>query len=264
MRKFKTSHPRGLAFRLLLVVAGALLLMAAFAPSTNADCPACIRYYNFEGPLDPTYDVGLESRIPAFEVGGGPFALDLNTTANLPYPVASTSDEHPGLPMNVAMGDLDVNNTALGLHRSSLNPLFMDMNFISATGIYDITSVSFAVARNGNGYSLAQVTMSTDGGTTFAAITAVQFIPQGGILTLTFNIPSGTTANIPLLVLRLQLAGGLSNGNDLQTLVDNIQVNGSIIPEPATVVGGLLGVLGLGWQQRRRLIDSLRLRRRRS
>ena len=45
MRKFKTCRPRTLPFRLLLIVAGALLLMAAFAPRANADV---IAYYNFE------------------------------------------------------------------------------------------------------------------------------------------------------------------------------------------------------------------------
>ncbi|PYK39251.1 MAG: hypothetical protein DME60_09890 [Verrucomicrobia bacterium] len=37
-----------------------------------------------------------------------------------------------------------------------------------------------------------------------------------------------------------------------QDIIDNIQVNGTIVPEPATVGGGLLGVLGLCWFQRRR------------
>ena len=43
--------------------------------------------------------------------------------------------------------------------------------------------------------------------------------------------------------------------------IDNIQVNGTAVPEPATVAGGLLGVLGLCWHQRRRLICCVRLRR---
>jgi hypothetical protein len=35
-----------------------------------------------------------------------------------------------------------------------------------------------------------------------------------------------------------------------------MQIN-AIVPEPATVVGGVLGVMGLCWHQRRRLIRSL-------
>ena len=70
-----------------------------------------------------------------------------------------------------------------------------------------------------------------------------------------------TTLGCLTSVLRLHFTNGQSNGNDLQNLIDNIQVNGTVIPEPATVAGGLLGVLGLCWHQRRRLIGSLRLRR---
>ena len=49
MRKFKTCSRRSLPFRLLVILAGAFLLLAAFAPRANADCPACIRFYDFEG-----------------------------------------------------------------------------------------------------------------------------------------------------------------------------------------------------------------------
>src|SRR5882724_3588523 len=45
MRKFKTRRLRTLPFRLLLILAGTLLLTAAFAPSANADI---IAYFNWE------------------------------------------------------------------------------------------------------------------------------------------------------------------------------------------------------------------------
>jgi hypothetical protein len=35
-----------------------------------------------------------------------------------------------------------------------------------------------------------------------------------------------------------------------------MQIN-AVVPEPATVAGGVLGVVGLCWHQRRRLIRSL-------
>ena len=47
MRKFKTCPPRNLPFRLLVILAGALLLLAAFAPRANA---ALLRFYDFEPP----------------------------------------------------------------------------------------------------------------------------------------------------------------------------------------------------------------------
>ena len=50
MRKFKRRQPRGLPFRLLVILAGALLLLAAFAPCANAQ--DLLRFYDFEGSDD--------------------------------------------------------------------------------------------------------------------------------------------------------------------------------------------------------------------
>ena len=133
----------------------------------------------------------------------------------------------------------------------------------SAQGIYDVTSVSFAVAANGNGYGFVSLQYSTNGGATFAIApgTVVQPVPNGPGSIITFNVTPGTTLNQNLLILRLLFTGGQSNGLDLQNQIDNIQINGTIVPEPATVAGGLLGVLGLCWFQRKRLIRSVRFRK---
>jgi hypothetical protein len=139
--------------------------------------------------------------------------------------------------------------------------LYIDMPFFSATGIYDITSVSFAIAANGNGYAFVSLVISSNGGATFTQIGATQLIPNGPGATLTFTIPAGTTLGDPQTIVRLAFTGGQSNGIDLQNQIDNIQVNGTAVPEPATVAGGLFGVLGLCWHQRRRLIRSVRLLR---
>jgi hypothetical protein len=79
-------------------------------------------------------------------------------------------------------------------------------------------------------------------------------------LVVSFTVPAAAN-NAPLLVLRLQFTGGQSSGNNLQDTIDNVQINGTIVPEPATVAGGLLGVLGLCWHQRRRLIRHVRFRK---
>jgi hypothetical protein len=259
MRKFRTSSSRSLPFRLLVIVAGALLLLAAFAPSANADCPACIRFYDFDGlPPDPTYGLNLQSHMPALQQGAGT-NLTLTTTGGAPYPAIRTSVE-AGLPVNVPVG-AQANLNSLGLHRSGAGPLNINMPFFSATGIYNITSISFAVAGNGNGFRNVNLLISTNGGTTFTTLSGPLAIPNGPGAILTFTIPAGTTLNIPSLVLQLNFTNGQSNGNDLQNQIDNIQVNGSVVPEPATVAGGLLGVLGLCWFQRRRLISAVRLRR---
>ena len=253
MRKF--------TLRSVLILGGAFALLAAFTPRANADCPACIRYYNFEGDPTAPYPVNLDSHAPALEIGAG-FRAFLNTgtdptlAATGAFPVASTSAE-AGLPVNVAVGDPGPNDVSLGIHRSGRDQLYIDIPMFSAQGIYDVTSVSFAIGANGNGYAFVSLLISTNGGTTFTQIGATQAIPNGPGTTLTFTLPAGTTLNQPTLVLRLAFTGGQSNGVDLQNEIDNIQVNGTIVPEPATVAGGLLGVLGLCWHQRRRLKSIL-------
>jgi hypothetical protein len=249
MRKLKTCQPRSLPFHLLLIVAGALVLMAAFAPRANA---TLIAYFNFEGPTGPPFPVNLGSQVPP-----GAVQVLMSTNYN-PNNMSATI----GLPENLAAGDPDPNLIAMGLRRSSLNdPANFDIPLPSLRGIYDATSVSFAIGANGNGFALASVQMSTNAGGTFATISGPQLIPSGPGTVMTFAIAPGTTLNVPRLVLRLNFTGGQSNGNDLQDVIDNIQINGTIVPEPTTVVGGLLGVLGLCWLQRRRLIRSVRFRR---
>jgi hypothetical protein len=257
MRKFKPFPPRTLRFRSLLILAGALMLLAAFAPRANA---ALIRFYDFEGPDTPPYPVGLQSNIPALETGAATTLFLDNGTPGVPFSVASTSQE-AGLPLNVPAGALP-NLTSLGIHRSGQNPLGIEIPMPSSQGIYDVTSVSFAVAANGNGYQFVQLQMSTNGGLTFNVnLSGLVAIPNGPGSIISFVVPAGTTLNINNLALRLDFTLGQSNGADLQNQIDNIQINGTIVPEPATVAAGLLGVLGLFWHQRRRLIRSVRLRR---
>ena len=252
MRTFKTCQPRGLPFRLFLVVAGALLLMAAFAPRANAQL---IAYYNFEdgtigGPPDFTSD------FPAFFRAGGPNG-DAVITTN--YGILSMGGVTPGLPLNVAPGDPQGNELRLGLRRSTPNNgSHFDIPLNSSQGFFRNMTVTFATNGNGNGFANVQLFYSTNGGGTFIAGPSV--VLTGALQLVTLPVPVGAN-NTPLLTLRLVFTGGTSNGNDLQTSVDNIQVGGTIVPEPATVAGGLLGVLGLCWFQRRRLIRSVRFRR---
>jgi hypothetical protein len=256
MGRFKVRQLRSLRFRLPLVVAGAFALLATFSPPANA---ALIRYYNMEGvTVTPPYPVNLDSHLPAVEVGAGTNTLFLdNGTPGVPYPSTRTSAE-TGLAGNIAPGDPAANLNSIGFSRNGLAPLGVEIFMPSSFGIYDVTSVSFAYARAGNGYTSVQLQMSTNGGATFTTnITGVLTL-TGTVFTIT--LPSGTTMNISNLALRLLFTGGTSNGNDLQFQLDNIQINGAV-PEPATVAAGLLGVLGLCWHQRRRLIRSVRFQR---
>src|SRR5262245_8507977 len=110
MQKFKRFPPRSLRFRSLFIVAGALMLLAAFAPSANADL---IAYYNFELAPTAPYPVNLDSHAPAFFSSGNTLILN--------YTASNTSAVSPGLPQNVFPGDPLPNLTALGLARSFAN-----------------------------------------------------------------------------------------------------------------------------------------------
>ena len=252
MRKFMRFPPRTLRFRLLLMLAGAFALLAAFSPRANA---ALIRFYDFEGTPTPPYPVNLESHAPAVEIGPGTTLILRDENGN-PFPAANTQAAPP-LNLNLPPG-AGPNLVSLGNNHSHQHDLNVDIPLSSAQGIYDVTSVSFAYASNGNGYTLAALQISTDGGNTFTTLSGPVALPPTPGSVITFNIPSGTTLNINNLVLRLAFTGGASNGTNLQFQLDNIQINGTIVPEPATVAAGLLGVLGLCWFQRRRLIRSVR------
>ena len=244
-------------------MAAALLLAAALAPRANA---TLIVYFNFEdqAPGDPftagTFD-GVADTIAADGFGG--IQNSLLTMHN--YDTAGFGSG-PALAIagtNRAPGDTDqTNNSALVMNRTSKNNgAYLQFN-VNTINLQDL-SLSFAVDNNGNGFNHAQLSYSSTGapGT---------FTDVGSAITITNSantIVSTGTFNIPLAdqsatgVFRLTFSGGQSNGNNRETAIDNIQLGATVVPEPATVLGGLLGVLGLCWFQRRRLIRFARLPR---
>jgi hypothetical protein len=262
MRKFKTCSRRSLPFRLLVILAGAFLVLAAFAPCANADCPGCIRFYDMEAPVGPT-GVGQGSHPPAIEQGNvAPFAMLFLNDDGTPYAVGNISAEinHPVGAINFPVG-ANPNSISLGMHMSGAAHLNIVMTFPSVAGIYDIQSVSFASRGSGNGFQQVTLQASLNGGVSWVDMSAVTDIPTSdGVISLA-NTNNVVTLGVPNLLIRLHFENGQSNGGNLQNVIDNIQVNGTVVPEPATVAAGLFGVLGLCWHQRRRLIGALRLRR---
>jgi hypothetical protein len=253
MRKFKTRSPRTLPFRLFLVLAGALMLMGAFVPQANA---TVLVYWNFEdavtgGAPDLTSDV---VGAPDFNPGGG---LQL-TTITIGGPSGDFASG-PGLLNNRTAGDIDTADPgqAIAFRRSSMHNGTTLTFGVGATFFQNMT-LSYATNNNGNGFTTHTWNFSTNGGATFTQF--AQFTGLTGTQVLSAALPAAAN-NQGALVIQIVLTGGQSNGNDLQTIIDNIQLTGTVIPEPATVAGGLLGVLGLCWHQRRRLIRSVRLRR---
>jgi len=262
MRKFKTCSRRSLPFRLLVILAGALLLLAAFAPRANADCPGCIRFYDMETP-GPGDVVGRGSHPPAIEQGNlPPFAFLLQNDNGTPYTIGNVSAEigNPIGSLNLPAG-ANPNSISLGVHASGQAHMNIVMTFPSVAGIYDIQSVSFASRGSGNGFQNVQLQASLNGGVSWVNMSVVTPIPTSDTIITLNNTMGVVTLGVPNLLVRLQFINGQSNGGNLQNVLDNFQVNGTVVPEPATVAGGLFGVLGLCWHQRRRLIRSVRLRR---
>jgi hypothetical protein len=259
MRTFNTRRLRFLPFRLLLIVAGALLLLAALAPRANADV---IAYFNFEdgtlgGPPDFVSDVVFA---PDNNPGGGVVLTTMTTNY-----IAGDMRGAAGLLLNRTAGDIDNANPgiALGLSRTSPNNgAHFDFTVTPNTAglLFTNMTFSFAVASAGNGFTTATIQFSTNGGGTFTTAFVSPPIAPNALTLVSGAIPAAAD-NAPSLIIRMVLTGGTSNGNNLESVIDNIRLDGTIVPEPTTVAGGLLGVLGLCWHQRRRLIRSVRLLR---
>jgi hypothetical protein len=226
-------------YSLFAAVVGALLLTAAFAPKANA---VLVVYYNFEDQ-PPVPDLTSE-------------AIGLQTPVLVTtFPTSDMSDQ-PGLAGNVFPTDPDTNLHSLGLSNAGNNngtTFCFTVNTNPLVGM----SLSFATNTMGNGFDTVDLSyiiggVTTDLGTMPISSSTVQVI--------TFAIPAGAEGSAAVTFC-LTFSGATSSGQNLQNQIDNIQLTArQVIPEPASVVGGLLGALAICWNQRRRLIGLLRLR----
>jgi hypothetical protein len=228
-------------------IAGAILTVGALVPKADAELVA---YFNFEDTTlgDPITTTNSQAPAAQFSV----------LTVSAPGTTMPTSV--PGIPLNVAPGDPDANLHALGFTFTPNVAPSADLTFqVNTLGCTNL-SLSFAINNNGNGFSTANFQYSFTGlPNSFITDGSVLLPPPpGGNQIVTFNY-SAAVNNQPVVYFRISLTGGASEGTNLQTVIDNIQLN--CIPEPTTTFGGVLGVLGLGWLQRRRLIRCVRFRR---
>lgn len=256
MRKSNIPLPRAVPFRLFLRLAGALILLACLAPTAKADL---IAYFNFEdsfnfGPPDFTSDV---IGAPDFNPGGGVVLTTITTDYNSNEMVAN----HPGTALNRSAGDIDPPRLDVVLFdpRNNNNRHF-DFNVFSSQGLFQDMTLSFAVKTRIHGFNSVTVQYSVNSGSTWTTFgTAALQLEVPSIKS--FSVPAAAN-NAPNLAFRFFFTGGTGTRLDFPyTQIDNLQLTGTIVPEPATVAGGLLGVVGLFWFQRRRLIRSVRFRR---
>jgi hypothetical protein len=245
-------------FRSLLVVAGAIAIAAAFAPQANAACPGgpdCVvlQHFNFNTEINnqqPPYTsveggaTLFNDPAQSFPIGG----LVVNSTAGTIV---------NALPGELAGGALDARGNTSGTGTNycfDIGPINTQVGFLQSV------SLSFAIRSLGNGqFTTLALNYSTNG------VTWTNFANINNLSTFStytaqnFTLPAGAN-NQATLFIQFCFTGSTNNNVNNHTFIDNIQIS-AVIPEPTTVTGGVLGVLGLCWQQRRRLIRSVRFRR---
>jgi hypothetical protein len=258
---------RSRPFRSLLVATAASLVLTGFiVPRADA---TVISYFNFEdsiivkAPPSNTLDVVPDKTVAAGgdNAGGGEESsttnLVINTAANTP--ATNVFAVTPGVDINATTNDSDTpNNFALAFNRTSLNDGEY-IQFSVNTSFWANMSLSFGYSNNGNGFGFVQASYSLDGGLTFTNFGGLIAMPTGVQPAISIPVPAAVN-QFGFVTFRLTFSGGFSNGVDTQTVIDNIRLDGTFVPEPATVMGGLLGVFGLCWHQRQRLVRFLRLR----
>ena len=252
-------------YSLLIAAVGALILTGFIAPKANA---TLIVYFNFEdavsggapdlkadtiGAPDLNPGGGLQGPTAVLTYGAGDFnsggGLLLNRT---------TLDSDPAAPVLPSFF-----GQALVLNNTAANQGSSFCFTIDTSHLTDL-SLSFAVDNNGNGFDTVQLTYTINGGTTMSAGTQPMGLSSTSLVTFSsigaadFTGP-GTTQNTEFCL--IFTGSNTSSGQNRQTAIDNIQLSATVVPEPSTYIGGLLGIAGLCWYQRRSFTRFLRLRR---
>ena len=188
------------------------------------------------------------------------------TTITTDYTSGDVLANHPGPGLNRSAGDIDVPPLTPDLDVSLTdaadnNNGHFDFNVFSSQGFYQDMTLSFAVKSIVCGFNSVTVQYSINGEDTWTTFGTAAIPTDGTPSIKSFAVPSAAN-NAPGLAFRFFFTGGTGLRAGIRyTQFDNIQLTGTIVPEPATVAGGLLGVLGLCWLQRRRFIRFVRFRR---
>ena len=223
---------------------GILMLMAMAAPSAHA--AFLETYYDFEDGDFSSDSPGLQpttiSFTPTSYPGGHIAVVDNGAGTNENAVTAST---------NFAL-ELGGNSTD-----ASAQYCFF-LGGLTTTGLLDVT-LSFAILSEGDGtFTTLNLLYSTTGlNGTYNPLGSILSVNQ--ILTYkTFSFTSPALEGVSSDNLFFEFCFTGSTNASSQTFIDNIQV--TAVPEPSTYIGGLLGIVGLCWYQRRRLTRFLSLR----
>ena len=247
---------------LFTAVVGALVLSAAFVPMANATNGLQV-YFNFNTEADkapPPYTSVLAGTYGTFPVQ----TTTLDSDTAQPFPggqllidsTAGTTDNQFSLDGTGAGGALDV----MGKQGGSASDKFcFDIGSFSTQGLTNL-SLTFEMkaitTAPGGAFTTLDLSYGTDG-TTWTPFDSIAINQDGSYHLITENFPNDSTVNDQSTFYLQFCFSGASNASG-HVFIDNIQV--TAVPEPSTYIGGLLGVLGLCWYQRRWLTRLLGLR----
>jgi len=250
-------------YSLLVAAVGALALTAAFVPVANGADELQV-YFNFNSEADkamPPY-----TSIAVGTYGGFPLQqTTLFSDAAAPFPggqllidsAAGTTSNQFSLDPSGAGGALDVMGQA---HGSAASQFCFDIGSFSTVGLHDL-SLSFAIkavtTAPGGAFTTLDLAYGTNG-TTWTNFDTIAINQDGSFHIINDNLPNDGTVNGHSTFFLQFCFSGATNASG-HVFVDNIKVN-SVIPEPSTYIGGLLGVVVLCWYQRQWLMRALRFR----
>ncbi len=228
--------------RLFTLLAAALILLAAatIASPAHGQTQRLVTYFNFND-LNETAD---------------PPGEQLTPTITQPFFNLTPTFVTPGSTLNIATGDPvtgTTGNSALRLtfnNNGGGNPKVFQFS-VSTVGLTNL-SLSYATRSSIAGITQT-LSYSTNGGTTFSIVGT--FVPTTTFSLASFNLPAAVNDQTSV-IFRIDLSGAGANKGEFNEF-DNIQLKG--VPEPSTVAGGLLAVVGLSWHQRRRLLKARHL-----
>jgi PEP-CTERM motif len=260
-------------------MAGALLLTAAFAPKANAVTNELLYYWNFNGltnnsppPINSVTAAtfGTHPLRDGAQLNNGPDNLFTGNGSG----VGLTIDNSKGTLTNAFTGDVAGGALHLRANSNFTNQSCFSIGAMDFSGLAGLqgASISFAIDAMHNGQAAQHGFTGLQLGYSFtgAAASFTNFPGTTGTFTTlqtTQNAYVQYSANLPTAVLGQSSVyiefcfSGATDASEAKSMnLDNIQVNAAV-PEPSTYIGGLLGIGVLCWSQRRRLIQSLRLRR---
>ena len=230
----------------------ALAILAASAAPANA---ALLTYFNFNdaNASEDTVTGGLPTN-------GDPLVSNMtpshvNPVTEITFvPNTNSVNKHPHDPS----ADTHVLQVSTG------GPTFANegkaIQFFISTVNWSQIVLSYATRRDATGFNLQTLSYSVDGFNFTNFATAAP--PNSTTFqAFTFNVSALTHGNVDnqgFVILRWTFSGAsIAGGGTGFNMLDNIQV--TAVPEPATILGGLLGVAGLCFHQRRRLLGKLKL-----